>query len=33
MLKNAMRVDLSHQMEKTTNQQAHILHFGKSGTR
>jgi hypothetical protein len=31
-MKNAMRVDISRQMEKTTNQQARILHFAKSGT-
>jgi len=32
MSKNVMRVDLSRQMEKTTNQQALIPHFGISGT-
>jgi hypothetical protein len=32
MPKNVMRVDLYHQMEKTTNQQALIPHFGISGT-
>jgi hypothetical protein len=32
MSKNAKRVDLSRQMEKTTNQHARIPHFGKAGT-
>jgi hypothetical protein len=32
MSKNAMRVDLSPQMEKSANQQARIPHFGKAGT-
>jgi hypothetical protein len=33
MSKNAMRADLSRQMEKTTNQHARIPHIGKAGTR
>ncbi len=32
MSKNAMHIDLSRQMKKTTNQQERIPHFGKSGT-
>jgi uncharacterized protein (DUF427 family) len=34
MSKNVMRAgaDLSLQMEKTTNQHAHIPHIGKAGT-
>jgi hypothetical protein len=28
-----MRADPSRQMEKTTNQHAHIPHIGKAGTR
>jgi hypothetical protein len=33
MSKNAMRVDLSRQMEKSANQHAHIPYFfGKAGT-
>jgi hypothetical protein len=33
MAKNAMRADLTRQMEKTRNQHARIPHIGKAGTR